>query len=582
MATGVVLSGEEAARAFSAKNAKETHEAKMVIVGNATVGKTCLLMRWATGNFSNKHQPTIGGAFLDKHIEIEGQAVHIKLWDTAGSERFRSMLPMYYRNTQAALIVYDVTNQRSFQDVKVWVEELRNYTDEHTVLAIAGNKSDLDTKMVSSEEAAAYASSINAMFAETSAKTNSGIDQLFLDICQRRKQLTRAAEALGSSSLRSESWLAGLLLSTAMTPLLVTYEYVYKVLSLAILCANAKSVYVINGLDGVHYDVEPHALPEWDSNWTSVGLQFLDLVSELKSLSEPEGLLLSFDLNADLDGPQCPPTCSITWHGTTKSLVEHTLDMLDWATLMAYFNDSSDIISHCQGEVSYATTELNGKTLAIGVNLEPADTASSLSETLADDGLDVMEQYLDDVWQTFSVDQSANIRFAIHHYGFYVNMSPGPVEDIPAHSRDIYWWCSDYANCDIYDESAEAEFADFCSAHASHNVYIDAPAIVALTPPSWDQQYLVDYITTLYARGIHTHLIFGQYNWALEENHYKAIKTLNNTIRMLRYYGNLTEISSSSSDSKHSTSRSLDGSHACIAAPSIFLVVVFVYIVMWI
>ncbi|KAH3756175.1 Alpha-protein kinase vwkA [Pelomyxa schiedti] len=186
MSATPLLSGEEAASAFSScKITNEICDAKMVVVGNTAVGKTCLIMRLATGNFSIKHQPTIGGAYLDKQIEVEGHPVHMKLWDTAGSERFRSMLPMYYRNTQAALIVYDVANTQSFDDVKIWVEELRKYTDEHTVIAIVGNKSDLANRLISQEEAANYSKSINAMFAETSAKTSSGVEQLFVEICRK-------------------------------------------------------------------------------------------------------------------------------------------------------------------------------------------------------------------------------------------------------------------------------------------------------------------------------------------------------------------------------------------------------------
>lgn len=74
--------------------------------------------------------------------------------------------------------------------------------------------------------------------------------------------------------------------------------------------------------------VQPHALDEWDDDWEGTATQFLDLIAELKSVTAPAGLQLSFDINADLDGPQCPPSCELTYNGETKPLMNHTLDMV--------------------------------------------------------------------------------------------------------------------------------------------------------------------------------------------------------------------------------------------------------------
>lgn len=136
------------------------------------------------------------------------------------------------------------------------------------------------------------------------------------------------------------------------------------------------------------------------------------------------------------------------------------------------------------------------------------------------------------------------MRFAVHHYGFYVNMDPPSVSDTADNKRDLYWWCSGYANCDIYNDAACDDLVTFCEEHAVSAVYIDAPAIVALTPPTGDQQILIDLIGRLADISVETHLIFGEYSWALADNHDEAVETATNAVRMVNYYGNLTEVSS--------------------------------------
>ncbi|CAD0206731.1 unnamed protein product [Chrysodeixis includens] len=130
------------------------------------VGKTSLVVRYIGKMFSKHISPTIGASFFTCNINLE----NARVWDTAGQERFRSMAPMYYRNANAALLVFDITSVNSFQAIKGWVKELQSNVPEAMVLSVVGNKSDLeDLRAVQASEAAHFAASIGAHYVETSA-----------------------------------------------------------------------------------------------------------------------------------------------------------------------------------------------------------------------------------------------------------------------------------------------------------------------------------------------------------------------------------------------------------------------------
>ncbi|UZJ56602.1 hypothetical protein CBS101457_005922 [Exobasidium rhododendri] len=117
---------------------------KVVILGAQGVGKTSLVHRYTSGHFSASSVPsTIGASFLTKKLIVDDVKVRLQLWDTAGQERFRSMAPMYYRGSNAAVIVYDITNPSSFQDVKTWIDELRKNVHSDLIIHIVGSKADL-------------------------------------------------------------------------------------------------------------------------------------------------------------------------------------------------------------------------------------------------------------------------------------------------------------------------------------------------------------------------------------------------------------------------------------------------------
>ena len=169
---------------------------KVVLLGESAVGKSCLATRFAKDEFFEFQEPTIGAAFVKQDITLDsGDLVRFEIWDTAGQERYRSLAPMYYRGAAAAVVVYDITKANSFKGAQSWVKELERRGDDNVVIALAGNKADLDEfdkRKVETSTASEYASSNNMIFQETSAKVNlndmkspHNIKHLFKQIAER-------------------------------------------------------------------------------------------------------------------------------------------------------------------------------------------------------------------------------------------------------------------------------------------------------------------------------------------------------------------------------------------------------------
>lgn len=156
---------------------------KVVLLGEGCVGKTSLVLRYVEDKFNKKHITTLQASFLTKKINYNGNRIHLNIWDTAGQERFHALGPIYYRSSNGAILVYDVTDEGSFQKVKNWVRELKMMLGADIVLAIAGNKIDLQKDIiVPLETAESYAESVGAKHFETSAKNNIGVEELFLEL----------------------------------------------------------------------------------------------------------------------------------------------------------------------------------------------------------------------------------------------------------------------------------------------------------------------------------------------------------------------------------------------------------------
>jgi len=119
---------------------------KVVLLGEGRVGKTCLCLRYVQNSFTDNQESTIQATYLDKRLNVGKKSVRLMIWDTAGQERFHALGPIYYREANGALLVYDITDRESFNKVRNWVHELRAEQGMQIQLVIAGNKSDLEKK----------------------------------------------------------------------------------------------------------------------------------------------------------------------------------------------------------------------------------------------------------------------------------------------------------------------------------------------------------------------------------------------------------------------------------------------------
>ncbi|KAF4524323.1 hypothetical protein B566_EDAN005381 [Ephemera danica] len=178
----------------------KTIEGKIVVLGSQGVGKTSMVVRYIGKMFSHHISPTIGASFFTCKLNVEDTRIKLQVWDTAGQERFRAMAPMYYRNSNAALLVFDITQEYTFKAVQDWVKELKRNVEEDMVLSVVGNKTDLASdRKVSKDEALQYAESIGASYFESSALQDQGIEEVFLDTAIR---LLRTSEGSLQSSIK--------------------------------------------------------------------------------------------------------------------------------------------------------------------------------------------------------------------------------------------------------------------------------------------------------------------------------------------------------------------------------------------
>lgn len=206
---------------------------KVLIIGNSSVGKSCMLARYSEGEFPEGQKATIGIDFKLRQLDIDGRIVKLQIWDTAGQEKFRTITRAYYRGATGVLIIYDVTDEKSFRDVNNWYESVEENTSSETVVVLCANKCDIDMqeekvvqggrggsggsrsrrsssnstnsrerhgtdeqdnaqgmdilaeqprRVVSIERGSALAQEYNIPYFETSAKDDVGVDELFLEI----------------------------------------------------------------------------------------------------------------------------------------------------------------------------------------------------------------------------------------------------------------------------------------------------------------------------------------------------------------------------------------------------------------
>lgn len=161
-------------------------EVKVVLLGDTGVGKSSLVLRFVTNNFKPYSESTIGASFMSKVVTVDGKQTKFQIWDTAGQEKYHSLAPMYYRGAAAAIVVYDITRASTFKTLRNWVDELRNQGPKDIALAIAGNKADLaDRREVEQRLASSFANEVGAIYFETSAKDDTNIQDIFVQLSAR-------------------------------------------------------------------------------------------------------------------------------------------------------------------------------------------------------------------------------------------------------------------------------------------------------------------------------------------------------------------------------------------------------------
>ncbi|OMJ88167.1 hypothetical protein SteCoe_9987 [Stentor coeruleus] len=161
-------------------------DGKLVLLGNSGVGKSSIAMRYVNNTFSEAFEVTIGGGYLQQIVRLkDGSSLKLDIWDTGGQERYRALLQLYYRDADAALITYDVSNAKSLEDCEYWVNELRR-TEENCILCLVGNKIDIpaEEKKLNTKAAQDFGDKYGMLFFETSAKTGENINKLFENVSQ--------------------------------------------------------------------------------------------------------------------------------------------------------------------------------------------------------------------------------------------------------------------------------------------------------------------------------------------------------------------------------------------------------------
>jgi len=168
-----VLTGE-----IGASSSIDTY--KIVVLGDISVGKTSILSRFRYGVFEPEYMPTLGIDFFSQNLFYEDKTIRLILWDTAGEERFRSLIPSYLKNADCIIIVFDITNKDSFNSLNKWLTDSKNNASEGTIYIICGNKSDLKEKRtVNENEIDEYIKKNELIYVECSAKNGEGIKDLF-------------------------------------------------------------------------------------------------------------------------------------------------------------------------------------------------------------------------------------------------------------------------------------------------------------------------------------------------------------------------------------------------------------------
>uniref|UniRef100_T1IPQ9 Ras-related protein Rab-1A n=1 Tax=Strigamia maritima TaxID=126957 RepID=T1IPQ9_STRMM len=186
---------------MSALNPEYDYLFKLLLIGDSGVGKSCLLLRFADDTYTESYISTIGVDFKIRTIDLDGKTIKLQIWDTAGQERFRTITSSYYRGAHGIIVVYDCTDQESFNNVKQWLQEIDRYACETVNKLLVGNKSDLTTKkIVDYATATEYATQLGIPFLETSAKNSTNVEQAFMTMAAEIKNRMGPPSSVNANS----------------------------------------------------------------------------------------------------------------------------------------------------------------------------------------------------------------------------------------------------------------------------------------------------------------------------------------------------------------------------------------------
>ncbi|KAH0484085.1 MAG: hypothetical protein KVP17_004016 [Porospora cf. gigantea B] len=177
------------------------HRFKIVLVGDTSVGKSCLLLRFSDDEFTDSYITTIGVDFRFRTIQIDDKIVKLQIWDTAGQERFRTITSAYYRGANGVIVVCDVTNPKSVESVDGWMAEIQKYTSEYVTLMLVGNKTDDENRNVTEEEVKAKAAAHAVPYVLTSAKTAENVEEAFVRLARRIIERTDESSAMPAAAI---------------------------------------------------------------------------------------------------------------------------------------------------------------------------------------------------------------------------------------------------------------------------------------------------------------------------------------------------------------------------------------------
>lgn len=161
---------------------------KILLLGDSNVGKTCIVHRFCDERFYDTYISTIGVDFKQKIINLDGVPIKLQIWDTAGQERFRTLTTAYYRGAMGIILLYDVTNLESFNNIPYWIQNIEENASPFVETVIAGNKCESRDRLIDIQSGHKIAEHFNLPFLEISCKDNINVDEAFLLLSRKIRE----------------------------------------------------------------------------------------------------------------------------------------------------------------------------------------------------------------------------------------------------------------------------------------------------------------------------------------------------------------------------------------------------------